>query len=203
MEDDIYHTCQGLADILTVKENFGDFKGVNITMSWAYSPSVHKPRAVSQSAILYASMMGMNVTLAYSEGMELDPEITKQRNKYVADEGGSFWITHDFEDGFKDADVVYPKAWCPTVFYKPPVGEDPEEEAQAIFDRNKDWKSTSELMDIAVKNAIFMHCLSDDRGYVVKNDIIDKTEGLGWRSVVFDETENLLHAQKAVMSLLM
>jgi ornithine carbamoyltransferase len=70
MEDDIYHPFQGLADAMTVKERFGGFQGVNYTMSWAYSPSVHKPRAVPQSAILYAAMLGMNVTLAHPEGMK-------------------------------------------------------------------------------------------------------------------------------------
>ena len=203
MEDDIYHPFQGLADMLTVKENFGGFKGVNFTMSWAYSPSVHKPRAVPQSAILYATMMGMNVTLAHPEGMELDPEIIKQCQQYADDEDGSFRITHDFNDGFEGADVVYPKAWCPTVFFKPPVGEDDEAGAQAIVDQHKDWKTTAEMMDTAAKNAIYMHCLPADRGYEVNNDVIDKTEGPGWRSVVFDEAENRLHVQKAVMSLVM
>ena len=58
-------------------------------------------------------------------------------------------------------------------------------------------------MDLAAQNAIYMHCLPADRGYEVNNDVIDKTEGPGWRSVVFDEAENRLHAQKAVMSLVM
>lgn len=203
MEDDIYHPFQGLADMLTVKENFGGFKGVNFTMSWAYSPSVHKPRAVPQSAILYATMMGMNVTLAHPEGMELDPKIVKDCEGFASQEGGSFRVTNDFEDGFKGADVVYPKAWCPTVFFKPPVGTGDEEKAQQIFDANKDWKCTSEMMDITNKNSIYMHCLPADRGHEVNNDVIDKTEGPGWRSVVFDEAENRLHAQKAVMSLVM
>jgi N-acetylornithine carbamoyltransferase len=203
MEDDIYHPFQGLADILTVKENFGGFKGVNFTMSWAYSPSVHKPRAVPQSAILYATMMGMNVTLAHPAGMELDPEIIKQCEQYALNEGGSFRTTNDFKAGFEGADVVYPKAWCPTVFFQPPVGEGDEEKAQAIFEQHKDWKATSEMMDLTARNAIYMHCLPADRGYEVNNDVIDKTEGPGWRSAVFDEAENRLHVQKAVMSLLM
>ncbi len=203
MEDDIYHPFQGLADMLTVKENFGDFNGLNFTMSWAYSPSLHKPRAVPQSAILYATMLGMNVTLAHPQGMELDPEIIKQCQTYAEDEGGSFKITDDFEEGFKGADVVYPKAWCPQVFFKPPVGEDDEKKAQKIFDTNKAWKCTSETMELANDNAIYMHCLPADRGDEVNNDVIDKTEGPGWRSVVFDEAENRLHVQKAVMSLVM
>jgi N-acetylornithine carbamoyltransferase len=189
--------------MLTVKETFGGFKGVNFTMSWAYSPSVHKPRAVPQSAILYATMMGMNVTLAHPEGMELDPEIIQQCEAYADNEGGSFRITHDFEDGFKGADVVYPKAWCPTVFFKPPIGNDSEEEAQAIFNQHKDWKTTSEHMDLCNPNAIYMHCLPADRGHEVNNDVMDKTEGPGWRSAIFDEAENRMHVQKAVMSLIM
>lgn len=203
MEDDIYHPFQGLADMLTVKENFTDFKGVNFTMSWAYSPSVHKPRAVPQSAILFATMMGMNVTLAHPQGMELDPKIIQQCESYAANEGGSFRITSDFKDGFEGADVVYPKAWCPTVFFKPPIGEDSEEKALQISSQYKDWKTTSEMMDLAAQNAIYLHCLPADRGHEVNNDVIDKTEGPGWRSAVFDEAENRLHVQKAVMSLFM
>jgi N-acetylornithine carbamoyltransferase len=203
MEDDIYHPCQGLADALTVKEHFGDFKGVNFTMSWAYSPSVHKPRAVPQSAILYAAMMGMNVTLAHPEGMELDPEIIQACRQYASDEGGSFRITNDFKDGFENADVVYPKAWCPTTLFKPPVGEDDSDKSQMIIDQHKDWKTTTKMMELTAKDSIYMHCLPADRGFEADSDVVDKTEGPGWRSIVFDEAENRLHVQKAVMSLVM
>jgi len=209
MEDDIYHPFQGLADMLTVKENFGGFKGVNFTMSWAYSPSVHKPRAVPQSAILYATMLGANVTLAHPPEMALAPDIIARCEEYAAAAEGSFRITHDFEDGAKGAHAVYPKArincirWCPINIYKPPVGDDDIEAAQAIFDQYKDWKCTEEIMDMAAPNAIYMHCLPADRAYEVSNAVMDKTEGPGWRSAIFDEAENRLHVQKAVMSLVM
>ena len=206
LQCDIDHPTQSMADALHLIRHFGgveNLKGKKIAMSWAYSPSVHKPRAVPQSAILYASMMGMNVTLAHPEGMELDPEIVSQCESYAENEGGSFRITNDFEDGFKGADVVYPKAWCPTVFFKPPVGNDSEEEAQAIVDQHKDWKTTSEHMEMCNQNALYLHCLPADRGHEVNNDVMDKTEGPGWRSAIFDEAENRLHAQKAIMSLLM
>lgn len=203
MEDDIYHPFQGLADVLTVKEKFGGFSGVNFTMSWAYSPSVHKPRAVPQSAILYASTLGMNVTLAHPKGMELDPAIIAQCEEYARVGNGKFRITNDFEDGVRNAHVVYPKAWCPVVMFKQPVGEDDPKKAQAIFDQHKDWKCTQETMALADKNAIYLHCLPADRGFEVANDVIDKTEGPGWVSAAFDEAENRLHVQKAVMSLVM
>jgi len=203
MEDDIYHPFQGLADVLTVKENFGGFKGVNFTMSWAYSPSIHKPRAVPQSAILYATMLGMNVTLAHPPEMELAPDIIAQCEAYAQAAEGSFRITHNFEEAVQGAHAVYPKAWCPATFFQPPIGEHDPQKSQQIFDSYKDWKMTEELMATAAHNAIYLHCLPADRGYEVTNAVMDKTEGPGWRSAIFDQAENRLHVQKAVMSLVM
>lgn len=203
MEDDIYHPCQGLADVFTVKERFGGFSGVKFVMSWAYSPSIHKPRAVPQSAILYASMMGMQVTLAHPEGMELDPDILSRCEQYAGDSSGSFEIVHDFESAIEGAQVVYPKAWCATPIYQPPVGEANAEKTQAIFDKHREWKCTEKTMALASKDAIYMHCLPADRGFEVSNEVMDKTEGSGWVSAVFDQAENRLHVQKALMSLVM
>jgi N-acetylornithine carbamoyltransferase len=203
MEDDVYHPFQGLADILTVKERFGGFGGINFTMSWAYSPSVHKPRAVPQSAILYATMMGMNVTLAHPPGMELAEDILEQCNTYAEASGGSFKVSDDFKASVERAHVVYPKAWCPVTLFKPPVGTDDPQGAQKVFDRHKDWKCTGKIMELADKNAIYLHCLPADRGFEVDNDVLDKTEGTGWLSAAFLEAENRLHVQKAVMSLVM
>jgi N-acetylornithine carbamoyltransferase len=203
MEDDVYHPFQGLADTMTVKEKFGGYKGIKYTMSWAYSPSVHKPRAVPQSAILYATMMGMEVTLAHPKGMELDPKILAQCQTYADEAGGSFRITNDFEEGVKGAHVVYPKAWCATPIFLAPVGQSDPKKTQEIFDQHKDWICNKEIMDMADKSAIYMHCLPCDRGYEVTNDVIDKTSGSGWLSAAFDEAENRLHVQKAVMALLM
>lgn len=203
MEDDVYHPFQGLADVLTVKENFGGFKGVKFVMSWAYSPSVHKPRAVPQSAILYATMLGMDVTLAHPAGMELAPDIIQQCEDYAFAADGKFEIVDDFDAAMEGAHVVYPKSWTATPMFKPPVGEDSDEAAKAIFEQHKDWKCTTKTMDNAHKNAIYLHCLPADRGYEVENAVMDKTEGPGWRSAIFDEAENRLHVQKAVMSLVM
>jgi ornithine carbamoyltransferase len=203
MEDDVYHPFQGLADTLTVKEKFGSFSGLKFVMSWAYSPSVHKPRAVPQSAILYATMMGMEVVLAHPEGMELDPVILKQCEAYAKKAGGSFSISHSFKDAIRGAHVVYPKAWCATPIFQPPVGQNDPKKTQAIFDQHKDWKCTAEVMDLAHHEAIYLHCLPADRGFEVTDDVLDKTSGEGWTSAAFDEAENRLHVQKAVMSIVM
>ena len=96
-----------------------------------------------------------------------------------------------------------PKAWCATNIFQPPVGQADTKKTQEIFDAHKDWICNKEIMDIADQNAIYLHCLPCDRGYEVTNDVIDKTSGPGWTSAAFDEAENRLHVQKAVMSLVM
>jgi ornithine carbamoyltransferase len=204
MECDKYHPCQALADIMTVKEKFGTFKGVKFVMSWAYSPSVHKPRAVPQSAIIAASLAGCDTVLAHPPEMELDPEVIAACEANAKMNKASFSITNDFDSAFKDAHVVYPKAWAATSIFKPPVGEDSAEKTEKIFNKYKSWKMTSELMDTADREAVYMHCLPADRGWEVNNDVMDRTDVKhGWKSVIYDEAENRMHAQKAVMSLIM
>jgi N-acetylornithine carbamoyltransferase len=198
MEDDKYHPFQALADVLTVKEKFSGFRGVKFVMSWAHSPSVHKPRAVPQSAIIAASMMGCDTVLARPEEMALDPEVIEACERYAQMNDASFEVTDDFKGAAEDAHILYPKAWAPAPMFKPPVGEDDPELAKEIFDRYKDWKATPAYMALADPSAVYMHCLPADRTWEVTDDVID-----GKQSVVFDEAENRLHVQKAVMSLTM
>ncbi len=198
MEDDIYHPCQGLADIMTVKEKFGGFKGVKFVMSWAYSPSVHKPLAVPQSAIIAATKMGCETVLAHPKGMELDDKILDHCKVLAEENESSFEIVNDMDEAFEGAHVVYPKAWTCKEFI-PPFNSKPElEKSQEIFDKNKHWICDDEKMKIAGPKAKYMHCLPCDRGFEVTNSVID-----GPQSIAFDQAENRMHAQKAVMALTM
>jgi N-acetylornithine carbamoyltransferase len=204
MEDDKYHPFQALADVLTAKEKFGTFKGIKFVMSWAYSPSIHKPRAVPQSAIIAASLMGCDTVLAHPPEMELDPEVIAACQANAEMNGASFTISHDFMAAAEGAHVLYPKAWAATPIFQPPVGENDPAKTQEIFDSYKSWKATREYMEQADKHAIYMHCLPCDRGWEVEDDVVDNTDPKdGWRSVVYDEAENRLHVQKAVMALTM
>lgn len=199
MEDDMYHPCQAMADIMTIIEKKGrNLRGKKFVMSWAYSPSVEKPLAVPQSAITVASKFGLNITLAHPEGLELDPNIIDAVKENVREYGGSFEIVNDMKEAFKDADIVYPKAWTSKHFIPPEVTKPMLEKSQELFDKNKNWKTTKEMMSLAKEDAIYMHCLPADRGFEVDDDVMD-----GPQSVIFDEAENRLHAQKAIMALLM
>jgi len=197
MECDMYHPCQGLADLMTMMEKLGDLKGKKFVMSWAYSGSVEKPLAVPQSAIVAASFMGMEITLAHPKGFELDPKILEIVKKNVKRYGGSFKISYDMEEAFKDADAVYPKSWTSKQFI-PPFNDKVElEKAKELFEQNKDWICTKEKMELT-NDAIYMHCMPADRGMEVTDEVID-----GPNSVVIEQAGNRLHAQKGIMALIM
>jgi N-acetylornithine carbamoyltransferase len=148
--------------------------------------------------------MGCDTVLAHPPEMELDPEVIAECKANAKMNKAAFSVTHDFESAFEGAHVVYPKAWASTAIFKPPVGEDDPEKTKQIFDKYKTWKMTSEIMDTADGEAIYMHCLPADRGWEVNNDVMDRTDvKRGWRSAIYDEAENRMHAQKAVMALVM
>lgn len=204
MECDIHHPCQSLADMITIKEKFGGFKGVNVTMSWAYSGSFEKPRAVPQSFVMAAAKMGCNVTVACPEGFELDPRIMEESRKMAAENGTEIKATNNFDEGFEGAHVVYPKSWGTGACFNymddsgKVVKEADHDLARSLFESNTDWKTTQAQMDRTARGGIYMHCLPADRDQEVTDDVID-----GPQSVVMDEAENRLHGQKAVMALLM
>jgi N-acetylornithine carbamoyltransferase len=191
MQCDVYHPFQAMADLMTIFEKKGkNLKGKKIVMSWAYAKSYTKPISVPQSFILLLSLFGADLVLAYPKEFELMPDIikeTKQNSKFY---GGSFKITNDMEKAFKNADVVYPKSWGPLV-----VAADPNE-CTKITSKYKDWICNQKKMKLAKKDAIYMHCLPADRGVEVTDEVID-----GSQSVVYDQAENRLHVQKAILAL--
>jgi ornithine carbamoyltransferase len=196
MEDDKYHPCQALADVMTMQEKLGhNLQGKKFVMSWAYSGSVAKPLAVPQSAIISAAMMGMDVTLAHPKGLDLDPDVLKATNDLAKKNGGTFRISDDMDESFKGADVVYPKAWTA----QPTDGSGIMDEAKAksIFEANKDWICTNDKMALT-NDAIYMHCLPADRDMEVTDEVID-----GPNSVIIEEAANRLHGQKGMMALIM
>jgi N-acetylornithine carbamoyltransferase len=200
MECDKYHPTQALADLITIKEKFGGFRGVRFVMSWAYSGSTHKPLAVPQSCVLAATKMGMDVIQVQPEGFELDPEVIARCEKFAKESGGSFKVMYDMDEAFNGADVVYPKCWGSLQYFADPKkGKQVDHEAmKQLFEKNKHWICDSRRLSLLKPGGVYMHCLPADRGMEVTDEVID-----GSRSVVFDQAENRLHAHKAIMSLIM
>ncbi len=193
MQCEIYHPHQCLADLMTIMEKKGrDLRGKKIVVSWAYASSYLKPISVPQSLILQMPRFGLDVTLAHPPEFKLMPEIMEQAKEQARIYGGKFEVVHDMEEGFKDADIVYAKSWGPLL-----TTQDPEE-GKKIQDKYSDWITDARKMALADKDAIYMHPLPADRDVEVTSEVMD-----GPQSVVFDQAENRLHAQKAVMALTM
>lgn len=192
MQCDVYHPFQILADLMTILEKKGDPRGKTIAVSYAYASSYQKPLSVPQSLILLMSRYGMNVRLVHPPEFKLMPDIVQQARDNTKKHGGSFEIMDDMDAGFKDADVVYPKSWGCWL-----TTED-EAESVEIGKKYSDWITDERRMALAKPDAIYMHCLPADRNIEVSDGVID-----GQQSVVYDEAENRLHAQKAVMALTM
>jgi len=196
MQCDIYHPFQCLADLMTIYEKKGrDLRKKKIVVSWAYAASYLKPISVPQSLILQMPRFGMDVTLAYPPEFKLMPDIVGQAKEQAKKYGTAFEIVDDkngMEKAFKDADVIYAKSWGPLL-----TTED-KNEGKKIQDSYKHWITDEAKMKLAKPDAIYMHPLPADRNIEVTDGVID-----GPQSVVYDEAENRLHAQKAVMALTM
>ena len=192
MQCDIYHPHQALADLMTIIERFGDPRGRTATISWAYASSYQKPISAPQSLALLLPRFGMNVRLVHPPEFELMPEIVDQAREYARRSHASFEISHDFNAGFAGTDVVYAKSWGAML-----TAAD-EAQGAKLIDSYSSWITSAPRMATAAPDAVFMHPLPADRNIEVTDEVID-----GPQSAVYDEAENRLHGQKAVMALTM
>ena len=192
MQDDVYHPCQILADYMTIRERFSDTRGLKIGVAWTSAPNYVRPISVPQSLILMMPRFGLHVTLAYPPEFRLLPEIEEQARANAEAAGTRFEISHSFEDAFVDADVVVPKSWGPLVH------TEDTDEGLRLIEKYPEWCCDARRMALGKDHLIYMHPLPADRGREVTNEVID-----GPQSVVYDEAENRLHVQKALMALVM
>jgi len=193
MQCDVSHPFQCLADLMTIIEKKGrDLRRRKVVVSWAYAASYSKPISVPQSLILQLTRFGCDVVLAHPPEFKLMPEIMDQARENARKYQVGFEVTDNMDEAFKDADVVYPKSWGPL------VTTTGKEEGKALIEKYRDWITDQRRMDLTKDDSIYMHCLPADRNLEVTDEVID-----GPHSVVYDEAENRLHAQKAVMALTM
>jgi N-acetylornithine carbamoyltransferase len=192
MQCDWYHPFQALADLLTIIEQKGDPRKLTVNVSYAYAASYQKPISVPQSEILLLTRYGADVRLTRPPEFKLMPEIVAQAEENAKAAHGSFEILEDFDKGMEGADVVYAKSWGSM------LTTDDLEESAKISESYTDWITDERRMAMADQDAIYMHPLPADRNIEVTDAVID-----GPQSRVFDQAENRLHVQKAVMALTM
>lgn len=180
---DDYHPCQILADLLTIREHKGKLAG--LTMVYLGDAANN----MANSYLLGGATAGIHVRIAGPEGYLPTDSVVAEAQQRAAETGGSILVTTDPDQALAGADVVITDTWVS-------MGQEDEKEARTqVF---KPYTVNTEAMNRADSNAIFLHCLPAYRGYEVTADVID-----GPASVVFDEAENRLHAQKALMAFLL
>ena len=192
MQCDLYHPHQVLADLLTMREKLGSLRGRTLTLSWAYAASYQKPISVPQDLVTAATRFGMHVRLVHPPEFRLQPEVVDEAQANARASGGSLDLLDDFDAGFRGSDVIYAKSWGALLTAKD------ETDGAEIAKRHTDWITDERRMALANDHAIFMHPLPADRNVEVTDGVIDSAQ-----SAVYDEAENRLHAQKAVMALTM
>lgn len=179
---DLYHPCQILADLQTIKEHKGALSGLKL----AY---VGDGNNVCNSLLFGCSKVGMDIAVATPKGYGCMDEIVEAAKQNAAASKSSVTITNDPFEAAKGADVIYTDTWIS-------MGQEAQKEEKVKLFGG--YQVNAALFEAANPDAIFMHCLPAYRGFEVSEEIID-----GPKSVVFDEAENRLHAQKAVMVKLM
>jgi ornithine carbamoyltransferase len=193
MQCDVDHPFQTLADLMTIREEFGkNLRGLKIAVSWAYAPSYAKPMSVPQGLITLMPRFGIDVVLAHPPEYTLMRTEVEYARRAAQENGTRFEIVDSMDEAFRGADIVYPKSWgIESLFHRP-------EEALKVSKKYSGWICDEKRMKLAAKRAIYMHCLPADRGYEVVDAVID-----GKQSRVFTEAENRLHTCKSVMALTM
>lgn len=176
------HPCQALGDIYTVKEKLGTYKGIKFSY-------IGDGNNVANSLLLITSKLGINFSIASPVGYEIKEEIRDIATKYAKESGAIIEFHNNPEFAVKDADVIYTDVWVS-------MGDEAEEEK-----RNKDFQSFRidlELLKLAKPTVRVMHCLPAIRGKEITDEVMD-----GPNSIVFDQAENRLHVQKAILSLIL
>jgi len=183
----ITHPCQELAHMMALQERLGEVRGKKYVLTWTYHPKGLNT-AVANSAVQIATKFGMDVTMLCPEpAYHLDERYLAHARDNAAAAGGSFRVTYDIEDAYRGAEVVYAKSWGALPF----CGRWDEE--KPIRDRYKHFIVDEEKMAMT-DGAVFSHCLPARRNIKMTDAVIESPA-----SLVIDEAENRLHAQKALM----
>lgn len=188
MESVRRHPCQGLADALTLKEKLGETRGKKFVLQWAWHPKP-LPTAVPASGAIAAAQLGMEIVVARPRGYDLDPDDMKSISALATSRGGSVTVSDDIDGAVSGADAVYVKSWGSLERFGKP------DEERELRNPHKHWRMTADRARATrAGKGIVMHCLPVRRNVEIEDAVLD-----GPNSVVVDEAENRLHAQRALL----
>jgi ornithine carbamoyltransferase len=197
MEDNKYHPCQGMADVMTLREMFGrDLHGRKLGVTWTWGSSTKKPIAPHHDFMYAASYYGADIVFARPPEMGIDPDVEAQIKANCELYGGSYSVTNCMEDACEDADVVYAKNYVCLDLLPPHQPKPQMDEMAKLFAKYQCWIADEKHMNMAKPTAAYMHCLPCERGAEVSDAVLDGK----WGIAAFNEAENRLHAQKGVMA---
>lgn len=195
MAHDKFHPCQGLADLLGYRMHLGkNLKGKKLLQVWGHG-ALGRSWCSVQESILINSRFGMDITLAYPEGYDLDPEVIANVKANCEANGQKFEITHEPVDCYDGADIVYSRNWMSPEAYLPNGFDKPKEIEKSL--KYSQWITDSDKMK-RTNSALFSHPMPIDRG----NEVTDEVAS-GDKSIIYDIAENRLHVQKAIMAVTM
>src|SRR5512139_474471 len=197
MEDNKYHPCQGMADVMTLRELFGrDLRGRKLAVTWTWGSSPKKPIAPHHDFMYASSFYGADIVFARPPEMHIDPEIEAAIKENVELNGGSYSVVDNMEDACENADIVYAKNYV-CLDLLPPVTSKPEpDEMVKLFAKYKVWIAVEQRRRMAKPAVQYTHCLHCERAAEVSDYVLDSK----WGTACFNEAENRLHAQKGVMA---
>jgi len=192
-----YHPTQGLADLMTLRDEFGAGKRKKYVIMWAYSRGFRGRCSVQEDALI-AARFGYDVVLAHPEGFEIDEKIVAASSENAAASGGTFTVSHDLKTALEGADAIFPRNWASKGLLEIGASSFGKEREAGLHEKYRHWSLTEETLDMAQKRAIVMHVLPVLRGEEASDAVVD-----GTHSRIYPQAENGLYTKMAVLALTM
>ncbi len=197
MACDMFHPTQAIADMMTVKEKlFEKVERKKYVIAWTYSDHIRSWGSVQDEALI-ASRFGMDVTLAYPPGFDLDPEIMTWAKGNAEATGSEFKVTHDLGEALEGAHVAFPRSWASHECVTTGINRFGKDKEADLHGRYKEWILDQRRLDLMDKAALVTHVLPVFRGQEATDEVMD-----GPHSVILDQAENLLYVRAALLALL-
>jgi ornithine carbamoyltransferase len=196
----VEHPCQAFADVETMMEKKGDLRKAKVAFCWGYR-SANPPAGLTNSTMLMAGKLGFELAIACPEDFDPDMDVYRRAQEFAALSGGKISLVRSYEEAVHDADFINVYSWVsPEMFAK---GLENHFQGDAAFQARKaalkeEWCVTAKIVGMAKKDCMVMHCMPISRNTEVTDEVLNSPA-----SIIFDEAENRLHVQKAIMALTM